>query len=94
MLNVDNNEIHNAYQKSVKDKENLENENATLKHEVKRLQYILTHPNELEVYSKSVSNTSNDDSLESKRSSNLSDSECLFKSLYFLNQFLIKFTFF
>ncbi|XP_063701716.1 unconventional myosin-Va [Culicoides brevitarsis] len=73
MLNVDNNEIHNAYQKSVKDKENLENENASLKVEVKRLQYILTHPNELEVYSKSISNTSNDDSLESKRSSNLSD---------------------
>uniref|UniRef100_A0A336N0D5 CSON007507 protein n=1 Tax=Culicoides sonorensis TaxID=179676 RepID=A0A336N0D5_CULSO len=74
MLNVDNNEIQNAYQKSVKDKENLENENAALKIEVKRLQYILTHPNELEVYSKSI-NTSNDDSLDSKRSSNLSDNQ-------------------
>lgn len=45
---AETNEINQAYHKVIKDKESLENENALLKQEVKRLQLILSSPNDFE----------------------------------------------
>jgi hypothetical protein len=42
------NEINQAYHKVIKDKETLENENALLRQEVKRLQMIISSPNEFD----------------------------------------------
>lgn len=45
---IETNEINQAYHKVVKDKESLETENALLKQELKRLQMIISNPNEVE----------------------------------------------
>lgn len=45
---AETNEINQAYHKVIKDKESLENENALLKQEVKRLQMIISSPNEFD----------------------------------------------
>lgn len=46
---VETNEINLAYHKVIKDKESLENENALLKQEIKRLQMIIANPHELDL---------------------------------------------
>lgn len=56
LSDVDNNEIHQAYQKVVKDKEFLETENFVLKEEVNRL--IKYAPVSSVTHSRSVSNVS------------------------------------
>lgn len=58
MSECDTNEVLQAYQKSIKDKELLENENIFLKNELRKVKYIATHPNELLTHSRSVSNAS------------------------------------
>ncbi|XP_053683121.1 unconventional myosin-Va isoform X3 [Sabethes cyaneus] len=55
---ADSNEIHVAYQRMVKDKDQLENENQSLRHELRRLQHIITNSHELKTHSRSVSNAS------------------------------------
>lgn len=45
---AETNEINQAYHKVIKDKESLENENSLLKQEVKRLQMIISSPNEID----------------------------------------------
>lgn len=45
---AETNEINQAYHKVIKDKESLENENSLLKQEVKRLQMIISSPNEVD----------------------------------------------
>lgn len=45
---VETNEINQAYHKVIKDKESLENENALLKQENKRLQMIISSPNQID----------------------------------------------
>ncbi|XP_058836374.1 unconventional myosin-Va isoform X3 [Topomyia yanbarensis] len=55
---ADSNEIHAAYQRMVKDKELLENENHALRHELRRLQHIISNSHELKSHSRSVSNAS------------------------------------
>jgi hypothetical protein len=45
---AETNEINQAYHKVIKDKESLENENGLLKQEVKRLQMIISSPNEID----------------------------------------------
>lgn len=56
---LDTNEIAQAYQKIVKDKENLENENYLLRHEVDRLDKLSPpHHNKYVSHSRSISNVS------------------------------------
>jgi hypothetical protein len=45
---AETNEINQAYHKVIKDKESLENENSLLRQEVKRLQMIISCPNEID----------------------------------------------
>lgn len=45
---VETNEMNLAYHKAVKDKDTLENENVLLRQEMKRLQLIISNPNDLE----------------------------------------------
>ncbi|XP_055531735.1 unconventional myosin-Va isoform X2 [Wyeomyia smithii] len=58
LLQADSNEIHVAYQRMVKDKDQLENENHSLRHELRRLQNIISNSHELKTHSRSVSNAS------------------------------------
>ena len=46
---VETNEINLAYHKVNKDKESLENDNAMLKQEIKRLQMVIANPHELDI---------------------------------------------
>ncbi|XP_040174093.1 unconventional myosin-Va isoform X4 [Anopheles arabiensis] len=55
---ADTEEIHAAYQRTVKDKDVLENENVALRQEVRRLQRIMADSHELKTHSRSVSNAS------------------------------------
>lgn len=55
---ADTNEIHAAYQRMVKDKDQLESENSALKHELRRLQHMITNNHDLKTHSRSVSNAS------------------------------------
>lgn len=55
---ADSNEIHAAYQRMVKDKDQLENENSSLRHELRRLQHIISNSHEPKTHSRSVSNAS------------------------------------
>ncbi|XP_059615279.1 unconventional myosin-Va isoform X2 [Phlebotomus argentipes] len=55
---VDTNEVHQAYQKTVKDKDTLEAENSMLKEEINRLQRLVENPNFYRSHSRSVSNAS------------------------------------
>ncbi|GAB0095574.1 unconventional myosin-Va [Sergentomyia squamirostris] len=55
---VDTNEVHQAYQKTVKDKDTLETENYLLKEEVNRLQRLIENPNYYQTHSRSISNAS------------------------------------
>uniref|UniRef100_A0AAG5DD74 Myosin motor domain-containing protein n=1 Tax=Anopheles atroparvus TaxID=41427 RepID=A0AAG5DD74_ANOAO len=55
---ADTDEIHAAYQRTVKDKDTLENENVALRQEVRRLQRIMADSHELKTHSRSVSNAS------------------------------------
>ncbi|EAA11777.4 AGAP006479-PA [Anopheles gambiae str. PEST] len=55
---ADTEEIHAAYQRTVKDKDVLENENVALRQEVRRLQRIAADSHELKTHSRSVSNAS------------------------------------
>ncbi|XP_052893039.1 unconventional myosin-Va isoform X5 [Anopheles moucheti] len=55
---ADTEEIHAAYQRTVKDKDALENENVSLRQEVRRLQRIMADSHELKTHSRSVSNAS------------------------------------
>lgn len=48
------NEINQAYHKVIKDKESLENENILLRQEVKRLQMIISSPNEFDQIRSSI----------------------------------------
>lgn len=54
----DVNDIHQAYQRAVNDKEALENDNANMKQEIYRLQRIISKPNQFNSHSRSVSNAS------------------------------------
>lgn len=54
----DVNDIHQAYQRAVNDKESLENDNQNMKQEIYRLQRIISKPNQLNSHSRSVSNAS------------------------------------
>ena len=67
MSEVDTNDLNQAYHKVIKDKESMENENQLLRQEVKRLQFILSHPNELENHYPSVSVTEEDFGYSSNR---------------------------
>lgn len=75
------NEINQAYHKVIKDKESLENENSLLKQEVKRLQMIISSPNEIDHLRSSTNAedfgySSNSNTLEKryrKQSSHLSE---------------------
>lgn len=51
---AETNEINQAYHKVIKDKESLENENSLLKQEVKRLQMIISSPNDFDQIRSSV----------------------------------------
>lgn len=53
---VDNNEIHQAYQHAIKDKENMESENYILKNEIDRLLRLVPKGNV--THSRSISNAS------------------------------------
>lgn len=55
---ADSKEIHAAYQRMVEDKNQLENENNNLRHELRRLQHIISNSHELKTHSRSVSNAS------------------------------------
>ncbi|XP_035906394.1 unconventional myosin-Va isoform X4 [Anopheles stephensi] len=55
---ADTEEIHAAYQRTVKDKDALENENVALRQEVRRLQRVMADSHELKTHSRSVSNAS------------------------------------
>ncbi|XP_039433322.1 unconventional myosin-Va isoform X2 [Culex pipiens pallens] len=55
---ADTNEIHAAYQRMVKDKDQLEGENNALRHELRRLQHMITNNHDLKTHSRSVSNAS------------------------------------
>ncbi|XP_055687296.1 unconventional myosin-Va isoform X2 [Lutzomyia longipalpis] len=55
---VDTHEVHQAYQKTVKDKDTLESENYLLKEEINRLQRLIENPNFYQSHSRSVSNAS------------------------------------
>ncbi|XP_053677422.1 unconventional myosin-Va [Anopheles nili] len=55
---ADNEDVHAAYQRTVKDKDALENENVALRQEVRRLQRIMSDSHELKTHSRSVSNAS------------------------------------
>ncbi|XP_055621757.1 unconventional myosin-Va isoform X2 [Toxorhynchites rutilus septentrionalis] len=55
---ADSKEIHAAYQRMVKEKDQLENENNALKHELRRLQNVVSNSHELKTHSRSVSNAS------------------------------------
>uniref|UniRef100_A0A1B0CB62 Myosin class i heavy chain n=2 Tax=Lutzomyia longipalpis TaxID=7200 RepID=A0A1B0CB62_LUTLO len=55
---VDTHEVHQAYQKTVKDKDTLESENYLLKEEIHRLQRLIENPNFYQSHSRSVSNAS------------------------------------
>ncbi|XP_065086171.1 unconventional myosin-Vb isoform X2 [Ochlerotatus camptorhynchus] len=55
---ADSKEIHSAYQRMVEDKNQLENENNNLRHELRRLQHIISNSHELKTHSRSVSNAS------------------------------------
>lgn len=54
----DVNDIHQAYQRAVNDKELLENDNQNMKQEIYRLQRIISKPNQFNSHSRSVSNAS------------------------------------
>lgn len=58
MSEVDSNEIHQAYQKTIKDKDYLENENIMLRGEVDRLRRMTTKSNDFVTHSRSLSNAS------------------------------------
>lgn len=53
---VDNNEIHQAYQRAIKDKENLESDNYILRNEIERLCHLVPKGNV--THSRSISNAS------------------------------------
>lgn len=53
---VDNNEIHQAYQHAIKDKENLESDNYILRNEIERLLRLVPKGNV--THSRSISNAS------------------------------------
>ncbi|XP_055602318.1 unconventional myosin-Va isoform X2 [Uranotaenia lowii] len=55
---ADSNEIHAAYQRMMKDKDHLETENNALRHELKRMQHIVSNSHDLKTHSRSVSNAS------------------------------------
>ncbi|XP_035794432.1 unconventional myosin-Va-like isoform X1 [Anopheles albimanus] len=55
---ADTDEIHAAYQRTVKDKDVLEGENVALRQEVRRLQRIMADSHELKTHSRSISNAS------------------------------------
>uniref|UniRef100_A0A1B0DFZ0 Dilute domain-containing protein n=1 Tax=Phlebotomus papatasi TaxID=29031 RepID=A0A1B0DFZ0_PHLPP len=55
---VDTNEVHQAFQKTVKDKDTLETENYLLKEEINRLQRLVENPNYYRSHSRSISNAS------------------------------------
>lgn len=64
---VEINEINQAYHKVIKDKESLENENALLKQEIKRLQLIISSPHELDLLKNSMFSTDEDFGYSSSR---------------------------
>lgn len=64
---VETNEINQAYHKVLKDKESLENDNALLKQEIKRLQMIIASPHELDHMKHSLFSTDEDFGYSSSR---------------------------
>lgn len=58
MSEVDSDEIHQAYQKTIKDKDYLENENILLRGEVDRLTRMTAKPGDYVTHSRSLSNAS------------------------------------
>lgn len=64
---IETNEINQAYHKVLKDKESLENENALLKQEIKRLQMIIASPHELDQMKHSMFSNDEDYGYSSSR---------------------------
>lgn len=64
---IEHNEINQAYQKVIKDKESLEAENALLKQEIKRLQMIIASPSEIDHLKTSLFSTEEDYGYSSNR---------------------------
>lgn len=64
---VETNEINLAYHKVIKEKESLENENALLKQEIKRLQMIVANPHELDLMKQNMLSNDEDFGYSSSR---------------------------